>query len=151
MKKIILNVACILIVSSLIAAPGTKLIQKFNETFPNAKSVKWSDDKAGYYVSFYQNEDFKKILYNKDGDFVCSWRYSNGEELPTNIIMKLNKKYGEAKILGVTELTTEGNSFYEVKLSKGPKLYCITLLTDGSITKENKFTNQDANTDAVNN
>jgi len=151
MKKIILNVACILIVSSLFAAPGTKLIQKFNETFPNAKSVKWNDDKAGFYVSFYQNEDFKKILYNKDGEFVCSWRYSNGDELPTNIIMKLNKKYGEAKILGVTELTTEGNSFYEVKLSKGPKLYCITLLTDGSITNENKFTNQDANTDAVNN
>ena len=102
MKKLILNVACILIVSSLIAAPGTKLIQKFNETFPNAKNVKWNDDKEGYYVSFYQNDDFKKILYNKDGEFVCSWRYSNGDELPTNIIMKLNKKYGEAKIVGVT-------------------------------------------------
>jgi hypothetical protein len=133
------------------AAPGTKLIQKFNETFPNAKNVKWNDDKAGYYVSFYQNDDFKKILYNKDGEFVCSWRYSNGDELPTNIIMKLNKKYGDAKILGVTELTTEGSGVYEVKLSKGPKLYCVTLMADGSITKESKFINQDVNTDAANN
>ena len=151
MKKIILNVACILIVSSLIAAPGTKLIQKFNETFPNAKSVKWSDDKAGYYVSFYQNEDFKKILYNKNGDFVCSWRYSNGDQLPTNIIMKLNKKYGEAKIIGVTELTTENNSLYEIKLSKGTKLYSVTFLSDGSITKENNFTNQNSSADEVSN
>ena len=144
MKKMILNVACILIVSSLIAAPGTKLIQKFNETFPNAKNVKWNDDKAGYYVSFYQNEDFKKILYNKNGDFVCSWRYSNGDQLPTNIIMKLNKKYGEAKIIGVTELTTDESTLYEIKASKGSKLYCITFSPNGTIMKETKFNIQNA-------
>jgi len=142
----ILNIACVLIVLSLAAAPGTKLIQQFNETFPNAKSVKWSDDKAGYYVSFYQNEDFKKVFYNKEGDFVCSWKYSNGEGLPTNIIMKLNKRYGEAKILGVTEVTTEGDVVYEVKLAKGSKLYSVNLLSDGTVEKENKYINQDATT-----
>jgi hypothetical protein len=144
MKKMILNIACVLIISSLAAAPGAKLVQQFNETFPNAKNVKWSDDKAGYYVSFYQNEDFKKVFYNKEGDFVCSWKYSNGEGLPTNIIMKLNKRYGEAKILGVTEVTTEGDIFYEVKLAKGSKLYSVNLLSDGTVAKENKFINQDA-------
>jgi len=42
MKKIILNVACILIVSSLIAAPGTKLIQKFNQK-PIGHTAYWID------------------------------------------------------------------------------------------------------------
>ena len=98
MKRAIVYAACIFIVSTAAAAPGSKLVQRFNETFPNAKNVKWSDDKAGYYVSFYQNEDFKKVFYNKEGDFVCSWRYSNGDQLPTNIIMKLNKKYGYKKM-----------------------------------------------------
>ena len=150
MKKIILYAVCILIVSSVAAAPGSKLVQKFNQTFPNAKNVKWSDDKAGYFVSFYQNDDFKKVFYGKGGDFVCSWKYSNGDELPVNIIMKLNNKFGEAKILGVTELTTESSTVYEVKVSKGSKLYNLNFLADGTLTKENKFINQNAVTDDVN-
>src|ERR1700759_3888918 len=93
MKKILSYVACLLIVTSVAAAPSSKILQAFNATFPNAKNVKWSDDKADYFVSFYQNENFEKVLYSKEGDFVCSWKDSDGKDLPTNISMTLNKKY----------------------------------------------------------
>ena len=139
MKKIISYAACLMIVTSVAAAPGSKLVQAFNETFPNAKNVKWSDDKAGYFVSFYQNENLEKILYNKEGEFVCSWKYSDGKELPVNIVMTLNKKYDQAKIIGVTELTTQGNVTYDIKLNKGDKLYAVIIQSDGTITKEQKF------------
>lgn len=142
MKKIILYAACILIVSSVAAAPGTKLVEKFKSTFPNAKSVKWSDDKEGYFVSFYEDENFEKVLYNKDGDFICSWKYSQGTHLPTNIIMTLNKKFGGSKIVGATELTQQNNTTYEIKIEKGDKLYNLDMLADGSIIKEQKFINQ---------
>lgn len=149
MKKIISYAACFFIVLSVAAAPGTKLIQAFNQTFPNAENVKWHDDKAGYFVSFYQNKNFEKVLYNKEGDFVSSWKYTDGTELPTNIVMTLNKKYSENKILGVTELTTQNGINYEIKITKGAKLYSVNMLTDGTITKEEKYINQDVNSAAA--
>lgn len=139
MKRIISYVASFLIVSSVIAAPGSKLIEQFKSAFPNAQNVKWSDEKGGYFVSFYQNENLEKIFYNKDGDFVCSWKYSDGKSLPTNITMMLNKKYSEGKIVGVTELSTQESMIYEVKLLKGSKLYSLNISPDGVITKEKKF------------
>src|SRR5215471_11958488 len=107
MKKMILYVACALIVTSVAAAPGSKLVERFNATFPNAKNVKWLDDKDGYFVSFTQSENFIKAFYNKDGDFVYSLKYSSNLELPVNIRMVLNKNFGESKIVGVTEVTTQ--------------------------------------------
>ena len=139
MKKILSYVACLLIVTSVAAAPSSKILQAFNATFPNAKNVKWSDDKADYFVSFYQNENFEKVLYSKEGDFVCSWKDSDGKDLPTNISMTLNKKYNADKILGVTEVTNQNNVSYEIKLTKGDKMYAVTMLSDGSISKEQKF------------
>ena len=90
MKRAIVYAACIFIVSTAAAAPGSKLVQRFSETFPNAKNVKWVDDKAGYFVSFTQNGNFNKVFYNKGGNFVYSLKYFSGDALPVNIIMTLN-------------------------------------------------------------
>src|ERR1041385_1335292 len=72
MKKMILYVTCVLLVCSVAAAPDSKLIERFNNTFPNSKDVKWREDKDGYVVSFTRNETFNKAFYNKAGDFVYS-------------------------------------------------------------------------------
>lgn len=149
MKKIIaLTAASLFIITAFAAAPGSKVIQAFNQTFPNAENVKWYDDKAGYFVSFYQDGNFEKVLYNKDGDFIFSWKYFSGKDLPTSVIMSLNKKYGESKILGVTEVTSQENVNYEIKISKGSTLYSVTTLADGKIVKEEKY-NQAENNDAA--
>jgi hypothetical protein len=139
MKKMILYVACVFIVASAAAAPGSKLVERFNETFPNAKNVKWLDDKDGYFVSFTQSENFIKAFYNKSGEFVYSLKYLSNLELPVNIRMVLNKSFGESKVIGVTEVATPNNTAYDVKLVKGDKLYCLDILADGTITKEEKF------------
>ena len=146
MKKIISHVAGILITSSVVATPTSKVLEQFKRTFPNAENVKWSDGSDDYSVSFFSNKCFEKVLYNKEGDFVCSWKYSDGKELPTNILMLLNKKYGgDTKMVGVTELTEQDNTVYDIKFTKGSKLYQIDVSPDGDITKEQKYTNQDTN------
>ena len=139
MRKVILYAASFFIIAAATAAPGTKLLQRFNETFPNAKNVKWRDDAAGYFVSFTQNGNFNKVFYNKTGNFVYSIKYVDGATLPVNIIMALNKNFGESKIIGVTEVTTQNNLAYNIKLSKDEKLYCLDLSADGSITKQEVF------------
>ena len=140
MKKAILYVACILIVfSAAAAAPGSKLLQRFNQTFPHAQSITWRDDTNGYFVSFIQNGDYNKAFYNKDGEFVYSLKYYYGDKLPTNIIITLNDKFSDAKIVGVTEVTTQNKTVYDVKLSKEGKLYCLDILSDGTIAKQESF------------
>ena len=87
----------------------------------------------------------EEVFYNKDGSFVYSLKYFNGDQLPVNIIMELNKKFEASKIAGVTELTTQSNTLYNIKLIKGDKLYCLDVLTDGTIAKQEEFTNNTAN------
>ena len=146
MKKAILYFAtCILIVSSVAAMPDSKILKRFTETFPNAQNVKWMDDKAGYFVSFTQNGDFNKVFYNTAGSFVYSLKYCNGDDIANQYCMTLNKEFGESKILGVTEVTTQNNMVYNIKLSKENKLYNLNLLADGSITKQEVFDNAASN------
>ncbi|HEX5153865.1 MAG TPA: hypothetical protein VFW07_20600 [Parafilimonas sp.] len=142
MKKTILYVAtCFIIGSSIAAAPGSKVLERFNETFPNAKNVKWNDNKKGYFVSFYQNDNFNKVFYNKAGNFVYSLKYSNSDALPTNIAMSVREKFEGAKIIGVTEATTQTNTVYNIKLSKGEKIYCVDLSPDGTVAKQEEYIN----------
>jgi hypothetical protein len=146
MKKIILYAANIFIAVSAIAAPTSKVLEEFKKTFPNAQNVKWNDGSDGYSVSFYADQCFEKVVYNKEGDFVCSWKYSDGKELPMNISMELNKKYGEySKMIGVTELTSQENTIYDIKFIKGSKLYDVDITPDGEITKEQKFIDENTN------
>jgi len=141
MKRALVYAACIFIVSTAAAAPGSKLVQRFNETFPNAKNVKWVDDKAGFFVSFSQNGNYNKVFYDKGGNFVYSLKYFSGDALPINIIMALNEKYEAAKIIGATELTTQNNTVYSVKLTKADKIYATDLLADGTVIKEENYIN----------
>lgn len=140
MKKVIVYFAtCFLAVSSIAATPDSKILQRFNETFPNAQHVKWMDDKGGFFVSFMQNGNFNKVFYNTAGNFVYALKYCNVDGLPNNVIMGLNQQYGKSKVLGVTEVTTQNTMFYNVKLSKDNKLYDLNLLADGSIAKETVY------------
>jgi hypothetical protein len=146
MKKIITYLAGILITSSVAAAPTSKVLEEFKRTFPNAENIKWSDGSDGYSVSFYSHQYFEKVLYSKEGNFVCSWKYTDGKELPTNIVILLNKKFGgDIKMEGVTEFTAPESTEYDIKFTKGSKLYQIDVSPDGNITKEQKYTNQNTN------
>jgi hypothetical protein len=144
MKKIVVCAAVLFMALSAFAAPGSKLVKKFTETFPNAENVRWSDDKDGFFVSFHQHGNFEKVFYDKDGDFVCSWKYSNGNDLPTNILLQLKHRFGESTINGVTELTQGEGSVYEIKLSTKDKWYAVQTAADGGISDVKKYKRHDA-------
>ncbi|MBS1747331.1 MAG: hypothetical protein JST21_14275 [Bacteroidetes bacterium] len=142
MKKAILYAVCIFLATSAFATegPAATLVQKFNTTFPNAKNIKWREVKDGFFVSFSQADNFSKVLYDADGNFVYSLKYAGADDLPTNVLMVLNKKFGEYKNLGVTEATTQDRTFYNVKLSKDDKMYSMDVSSDGIISKLQSYT-----------
>jgi hypothetical protein len=146
MKKILVSCASVLLLAlSVAAAPGSKIVEQFKKTFPNAVNVKWNEAEGGYFVSFYENGDFEKILYNKKGAFVRSWKYSDGKDLPTNIVMALNKKVNAGTIKGVTEITSGNNTSYEIKVGKNDKLYCLNIAANGTVIKAEEFIDANVN------
>ena len=74
-----------------------------------------------------------------------SWKYSDGKDLPTNIVMALNKKVSAGTIKGVTETTSGNSTSYEIKVVKNDKLYCLNIAANGTVTGEEEFTNANAN------
>jgi len=76
---------------------------------------------------------------------VRSWKYSDGKDLPTNIVMALNKKVNAGTIKGVTEITSGNNTSYEIKVGKNDKLYCLNIAANGTVIKAEEFIDADVN------
>lgn len=141
MKKIISYAACMMIVISAAATPTLQIVTLFNETFPNASNVKWSDDKTGYFVSFTQNGSFEKILYSKEANFICSWKYSDGKELLTPVVTTLKRNYKDCEITGVTEYATNQSVTYEIKLRNSKNWYSAKISSEGTLLDSEKYSN----------
>lgn len=104
------------------------LEQSFEQSFPNAEHVTWSNDAGGYTVSFTVKSILNRISYDKKGNFIESLRTYTGETLPFFITNLLKQKYPKDHVYGVTEIASTTALNYFVKL-EGPK-YWITVQVD---------------------
>ena len=132
MKKIISAAFALLIGFHSFAWNGPdvqKLLeQSFEQSFPNAEHVSWSNDADGYTVSFTVKSILTRISYDKKGNFTSSLRSYTGQMLPFFITNLLKQKYPKDQIYGVTEITSPNAINYFVKL-EGPKNW-ITVQVD---------------------
>lgn len=143
-KRTLLVTCCLLTISAGVFASGgftisDKLLQVFQQTFPDAKQVKWMEEPTGYEVSFFQNEILTKAVYDKDAHFVSSLRYYTEKNLPVTIICQLQKKYPGKTVWGVTELSTEANTEYYVKLVDDRNWYTVHSDSDGNLQTTEKY------------
>ena len=93
-----------------------KVLKSFKETFPKAEQVNWQEYSDNYVVNFMELGIRERITYDKDGNFVSATRYYLEENLPTNILFKVKKKYPGQKVFGVTEVETDTSVDYYIKL-----------------------------------
>lgn len=140
----ILAVACMLMFSAgAFAADGIiiseKLLQSFKQTFPDAQQVKWLEQADKYTVNFKENGILTKIDYDKDGNFISSLRYYTEKNLPVNILCKLQKKYPGKKVFGVTEMTSEANVEYYIKLEDEKEWITVRSNTDGNMSVTERY------------
>ena len=115
------------------------MLLAFQQTFPDAKQVKWVEDPNGYQVSFRQSDILTKVVYDKDAHFVSSLRYYTEKNLPVTIICQLQKRYSGQKVWGVTELSTETSTQYYVKLVDDQNWYTIRSDADGNMQMVEKY------------
>lgn len=116
-----------------------KLLQTFKQTFPDAQQVVWSEQGEKYTVNFRQGEILTKVEYDKDGNFVSSLRYYTEKNLPVTVLCRLQKKYPEKKIFGVTEMATESSVEYYIKLEDETSWMTIRSSVDGNMQVVEKY------------
>ena len=110
-----------------------KLLQAFHKTFPDAQQVKWAETEDRYLVNFKQGDILTKVEYDKEGNFVNALRYYSEKNLPVNILCRLQKKYADKKVFGVTEITSDSSVEYYIKLEDAENWITVKSNVDGNM------------------
>ena len=118
MKKLLTILCAVLIGASAFAAPdpNEKVLKSFKETFANAEEVKWLEYDNYYTVSFVSNGIRAKVNYDKEGNMLGSTRYYDPSKLPLNVLNKVKKAYPKKTLFGVTEITSNNEVNYYIKM-----------------------------------
>jgi len=116
-----------------------KMLSSFKQTFPDAEQVRWLESTDRYTVNFKEDGILTKIDYDKDGNFISSLRYYSEKNLPINILCRLQKKYADKKVFGVTEMTSESVVEYYIKLEDQDNWITIKSSADGNMQVVEKY------------
>jgi len=142
-KPLMIFVFVMTLTAGAFAADGftisEKILNTFKQTFPDAQQVKWLEQTDRYTVNFKENGILTKIDYDKDGNFISSLRYYSEKNLPINILCRLQKKYADKKVFGVTEMTAENTVEYYIKLEDNENWITVKSNVDGNMQVVEKY------------
>ena len=114
------------------ASVNEKLIKSFQDAFPLAEKVEWKENGANYIVYFKEQAVLSEIEYDHDGNFIASDRYyKDASLLPLHLAWELHKKYANKTIFGITEMNTESETEYYVKLEDSKEWVTVKGSSDG--------------------
>lgn len=143
MKKIILSITAALFSLVTFAtdplAVNEKVLTAFNKSFKDAKEVVWSEYENFYEVKFTHNTVQAMISYDQEGNILKSRRYYFEDMLPLLIKAKINKRYSDKKIYGVTELASDAEVAYYIILEDEKTWLTIKSDSYGNMTTYQKF------------
>jgi hypothetical protein len=142
-KSFILSVCLLAMTAGVFASPdysiSDKLLKTFKQTFPDAQQVVWSEQGEKYTVNFKQNDILTKVEYDRDGNFVNSLRYYTEKNLPVTILCRLQKKYADKTVFGVTEVSTDSTVEYFIKLEDATSWTTVRANIDGGMQVVEKY------------
>ncbi|HVS98058.1 MAG TPA: hypothetical protein VHE54_16295 [Puia sp.] len=138
---------CLVLTAGAYAATNTtadatisdKLLQAFKQTFPDAREVKWVEQADKYTVNFKQGDILTKVEYDRDGNFLNSLRYYSEKNLPVNILCRLQRKYADKTVFGVTEMTSDSSVEYYIKMEDDKYWVTVRSDTEGNMRVTEKY------------
>jgi len=142
MKKLIIFTclfAALSVTASNTPEVSEKVLKAFNETFMKATDIVWHEVKHLYEASFKQSEIITRAIYDKEGNLLRTTRYYSQENLPINILTKLQKRYAGKSVYGVTELSTEDQVSYHITMQDEKNWYIIKADNWGGLELEQKY------------
>jgi hypothetical protein len=140
MKKMIITLSMLMTVAmtAVFANEGTDINQKvqaaFEKDFSSAKNVKWNRDGDYLKASFTIADMVTDAYYTEDGQLMGSARNLLFEQLPLTVIHGYNKRFDDATVLNVLEITNEEGTSYRLWIEQGNKKLKIRASGSGDIT-----------------
>jgi hypothetical protein len=147
MKKLIaiLGASILLYANSLFAnvyetTVSKKISTSFTDAFAGAKDVKWyTDDNKTFTAKFTLNNNKVTAFYREDGSLMATSRYLTGEQLPLNVLSRLNRKYSDCSIYSVVEYTAEEHTVYYLTLENKDSWIIVKADEDGTLRTNKKM------------
>lgn len=146
MKKIIVSFS-LLMTSGLSIAfandkvnPDQQILEGFKKEFIAAQSITW--DKQG---------EYDRAIFLLMGHRVMAWFNTTGQlegcirdiffdQLPLNVMKAVDKRFAEADILSVREITNADGTNYQITLETKSKKLNVKVGLSGSIEEVDKLT-----------
>lgn len=142
MKKLII-LTCLFATLSVAASNppevNEKVLKAFNETFMKATDVVWNEMQNLYEARFKQSEIITRAIYDTEGNLLRTTRYYSQENLPINILTKIQKRYAGKSIYGVTELASEEGVSYHITLQDETHWYIVQADNYGNLDLSKKY------------
>jgi hypothetical protein len=139
MKKIILALSMLAVVgiSSSYANEDLKVSKKilsaFQSDFNSAVNPRWSLEQEFYKVSFTNMDMEVEAYYDEEGLLVGSVRRLAFEQLPLAIIHEFNRRFENAPVKNVVEITNAEGTSYRIWTAKGNKNYKLRATASGEL------------------
>ena len=93
-------------------------IRNFIREYKNVSNAKWFESSNGFFVAYFVRDDIRTwVFYNKKGDFERMIRAYNEEKLPADVRHLVKSTYYDFSIYFVTEITTNMQTGYHVKMA----------------------------------
>lgn len=123
-------------------AVNEKVLTSFKETFTGAQKVKWHEENNNYSVRFYQGETRYIVYYNKKGHITGSMKFYSPALLPTRILADISKNHTNKTATQVTEITSESEVAYFVKMDDTDYWYTLRYDNNGNSSEYEKILKQ---------
>ena len=120
-----------------------QLISKFNATISLADKVYWNETEDRSFVHFKEHEVVSETEYDVNGNFIATVKYYKSPDLlPRRLALELRKKFPDKTIFGITEITTETETCYYIKLEDSKKWITVKGSSNGFLTVVDKLNKQ---------
>ena len=117
----------------------TRLVQKLNTLYPNARMVEWKEN-HGYEADFIVNNRAGVSMFNEKGELLSSRLSINVAELPAAVTEEVNRYVEKGYVINsAVQRWYKSRNFYDVEVKKGMEDYILRFTTNGRrISKINK-------------
>ena len=116
-----------------------KILSAFQKEFSFAKNVKWEVKGDLTLANFLVNDQGVVALYNSDAELVTTARNILYNQLPISVIRSLEKEYAGAAFCGITEITRDNETYYQIRADKKNKTFLLKAIPSGNITVMKKI------------
>ena len=120
-----------------------KVLKAFNETFEQAKNVVWHEYDNYYQANFKIDEIQVRAQYDEEGVLLKTMRYYGEKQLLPNIVAKLNTRYSDREVFGVTEVTSPEEVSFLITMKDDKNWYVVKSDVYGNLEQTEKFKRAD--------